>query len=279
MINNAITEVKILADSVSKSGYRITTMELKYPRYIHAEFMTHRVFSRNASSSRAIPVARMLKNIWSNFVTPIHWGKNKAGMQAKDEDLTGLRLWLAKFIWYTMALGNSIGVWMLSKLGLHKQWANRPVEWFSQISVVVTATDWDNFFDLRCHPDAQPEIRNLADKMRNALSSSIPVPRNVHTPYIDTPLQPVDKPLEFILQNGMNSVARCARVSYLNHDGKNPTHDEDKKLFIRLVGSEPRHSSPLEHQAIDSEDNEYHANFKGWKSYRYLIEKEDLKIV
>lgn len=269
----AKTEVKVLADSISESGCRITTMELKYPRYIHAEFMTHRVFSRNASSSRAIPVSRMIRNIWSNFVTPIRWGKNQSGMQAKTENLTGFRLGLAKFVWYSMALNNSIGTWILSKLGLHKQWANRPTEWFSQISVVVTATDWENFFSLRCHPDAQPEIRKLAEEMQLALNSSTPVLRNVHLPYRTAPLSPVKVPIELLEEEGTGSVARCARVSYLNHEGKTSTQEEDERLFMRLVGSKPEHSSPLEHQAIASEDTEYYANFQGWKSYRKLREE------
>lgn len=269
----AKVEVKVLADSISSQGCRITTLNLKYPRYIHSEFMTHRMFSRNASSSRAVPVSRMLRNIWDNFVTPVRWGKNQAGMQAQDENLKGVRLWLAKAIWYGMAINNSLGVWILSKLGLHKQWANRPTEWFSQISVVVTATDWDNFFALRCHPAAQPEIRNLAEKIRNALQTSKPKLTNIHLPYYLGGDHENQSPLRLMELFGKGSAARCARVSYLNHDGNFPSYDENAKLYDKLVGSKPEHYSPLEHQAIACEDTEYHANLRGWKSQRTLREE------
>lgn len=269
----AKVEVKVLADSISSQGCRITTLNLKYPRYIHSEFMTHRMFSRNASSSRAVPVSRMLRNIWDNFVTPVRWGKNQAGMQAQDENLKGVRLWLAKAIWYGMAINNSLGVWILSKLGLHKQWANRPTEWFSQISVVVTATDWDNFFALRCHPAAQPEIRNLAEKIRNALQTSKPKLTNIHLPYYLGGDHENQSPLRLMGLFGKDSAARCARVSYLNHNGNFPSYDENAKLYDKLVGSKPEHYSPLEHQAIACEDTEYHANLRGWKSQRTLREE------
>lgn len=274
-MKSAHTNVKVILDSINNQGCRITTLELQYPRYIHAEFMTHRVFSRNASSSRAIPVRRMLKNVWNNFVTPIRWGKNQSGMQAQSDNLTGIRLGLAKFIWYSMAVNNSIGVWALSKLGLHKQWANRPAEWFSQISVVVTATEWDNFLALRCHPDAQPEIRNLAIKIRHALETSKPVNRKVHIPYWPYPgiESLVADPLSLLKYAGQSSAARCARVSYLNHDGKTPSIEEDLQLYMRLVGSKPEHSSPLEHQAIDMGNTNQYANFKGWQSQRSLREE------
>lgn len=269
----AKVEVEVLADSISSQGCRITTLSLKYPRYIHSEFMTHRMFSRNASSSRAIPVSKMLRNIWNNFVTPIHWGKNQAGMQAKDENLKGVRLWLAKAIWYGMAVNNSLGVWILSKLGLHKQWANRPTEWFSQISVVVTATDWDNFFALRCHPDAQPEIRNLAEKIRDALQTSKPKLTNIHLPYYSDSTYEGHSPLKVMGFLGKDSAACCARVTHLNHDGSFASPDDNARLYDKLVGSKPEHYSPLEHQAIACEDSEYCANLRGWKSQRTLHEE------
>ena len=78
-------EVKVIADSISESGKRITTFQLKYPRFIHSEVMTHRVFSRNASSSRAIPVKKMIEQVRNNPAMPIHWGANQSGMQAKNE--------------------------------------------------------------------------------------------------------------------------------------------------------------------------------------------------
>ena len=75
--------VKVIADSISAhTKQRITTLELEYPRFIHAELMTHRVFSRNSSSSRAIPIQTMINHIKATTAIPIHWGKNQSGMQA-----------------------------------------------------------------------------------------------------------------------------------------------------------------------------------------------------
>ena len=76
-------KVKIIADSISQTdGIRLTTFELEYPRYIHAEIMTHRVFSRNAQSSRAVPVDKQLERVRTSPVLPIEWGANKAGMSS-----------------------------------------------------------------------------------------------------------------------------------------------------------------------------------------------------
>lgn len=273
-------EAKIVADSISEDGKRITTFQLKYPRYIHAELMTHRVFSRNAGSSRAIPVNKLAERALDELVEPIHWLKNQAGMQASSEELEGKQLRQAKLVWKRMAEFCAEGVKELGKLGLHKQWANRPLEWFSTISVVVTSTEWDNWFELRAHPDAQPEIHNLACLMRDAFETSIPTelrPGQWHLPYIITEfdLQPIlayvnGKPryralreatqnysinvngvrVQVSLENALkSSAAYCARVSYDKHDGTSATLEENLQLHDRLVGSAPIHASPIEHQA------------------------------
>ena len=136
------TEVKIIADSISPTGVRITTMQLKYPRFIHSEFMTHRQFSRNASSSRAIPVSRMLKYVWNDPAIPIYWGSNKPGIQAGTELPTFRRL-LAIGLWKLSGKAICIPVWCMAKLGLHKQVSNRLLEPWLHIHVVVTSTEWD----------------------------------------------------------------------------------------------------------------------------------------
>ena len=164
---------EIILDSINTQGDRLTTMQLRYPRFIHAEFMTHRVFSRNASSSRAIPVATMIKSIQNDPAVPIHWGKNKPGMQAKEEhddlialhedrgsiDFTKEQAWFA-------AMESSLSMAKaFADAGYHKQIINRLTEPFQHINVVVSATEWSNFYALRCHEDAQPEMRALADEM------------------------------------------------------------------------------------------------------------------
>lgn len=180
-------EAKIIAHSISEQGKEIITYQLKYPRYIHAELMTHRVFSRNAGSSRAIPVAKLAEKAIEEMVEPIRYLKNQAGMQAKNEELEGESLTLAKTVWRRMAETCADGAKELASLGLHKQWANRPLEWFSNISVVVTSTEWDNWYELRNHADAQPEIRELAYWMLVAKEKSTPtllLPGQWHAPYI-----------------------------------------------------------------------------------------------
>lgn len=294
------TEVTVVADSVNPfTGQRITTLQLMYPRFIHAEFMTHRVFSRSASSSRAIPVKTMLKRIMNNPAKPIHWGANKPGMQASRQ-VPKFQRWVAEKLWKTAAYSAcGISYWM-QKLGLHKQVANRITEPFQFISVVVTATDWDNWFELRNHKDAQPEIRYLAELMLEAMEESIPDERKFHLPYLtDEELAEVTS--ENILKVWAPvSAARCARTSYSNHDGSNPDVSRDLELYDILVGSRPLHASPTEHQAFlitrgrtlafsmneGGEDQctyilhlPYSSkNFKGWTQFREYVESKTCEV-
>lgn len=264
-------EVRVIADSVGPSGIRITTIQMRYWRAIHAEFMTHRAFSRNASSSRAIPVKTMLKQVWNNPAGPLHWGQNRPGMQAKFE-LTGWRRRTAQLLWRGAAKTACVFAWGLMKLGMHKQVANRILEPFQYISVIVTATDWDNFFKLRDHPDAQPEIQHLAQLIRQAMNHSVPKYLNQHEwhlPYVtdeERAIHSVD-----ILRK--LSTARCARVSYLTHDGQKPDVEKDIKLHDRLVVAKPIHASPAEHQAmaLPSSTTTFR-NFRGWMQYRVVLE-------
>lgn len=283
-------EAKVIEDSISPEGIRLTTLQLTYPRYVHSELMTHRVFSRNASSSRAIPVAKLATAALENMVEPIRYGKNQAGMQASMEDLQGADLEKARAVWARMANECAKGAQELAELGLHKQWANRPLEWFSNISVVVTATEFENFFALRNHVAAQPEIRELAIQMQAAMEASKPIlltPGQWHLPYVTDAER---TSFEDSLVWRKISAARCARVSYLLHDGQTPNCDKDLALYYRLMGMVPAHASPVEHQATPdqpygdgSEDRWYrpelHGNFKGWRQFRKMIElQSDYKV-
>lgn len=260
---------KIVADSTFGAG-RITTMLLRYPRFIHAEFMTHRVFSRNASSSRAIPVKRLIEDIQQDPVTPSYWGKNKPGMQAREE-LEGKALAYVQGFWDDARDDAIKWAKELDAQGAHKQIVNRVLEPFSHINVVVTATDWDNFFALRRHPDAQPEIKALADVMFGAMVCSEPKKTSIHLPFIS-----IEEFTSPPAQVALASAARCARTSFLTHDLKDPDWDKDLELANKLIGSEPKHYSPFEHQArcIGGGDGQY-ANFSGgWRSFRYAHERE-----
>lgn len=277
-------EVKVIEDSVSAAGNRLTTLQLKYPRFIHSELMTHRVFSRNASSSRAIPVAKVIEQVRNDPAMPIHWGANQPGMQA-DVELTGESLAEAERLWILGANDAANIAQQMLNLGLHKQVANRGLEPYQWIHVVVTATEWDNFFELRCHPDAQPEIHKLAVMMREAMRASLPYvlkEGDWHLPYVSQDERSdaqweEDKSILMKI-----SAARCARVSYLTHDNLAPIVAKDLELYERLVGSKPIHASPVEHQATPDYYDDFlecwnfsnlHGNFVGWIQQRKLLEQ------
>jgi thymidylate synthase ThyX len=267
-------KAEIVCDSMSKAGARITTFVLTYPRFIHSEFMTHRMFSRNASSSRAIPVNKQIQMVVDNPAIPLAFTKNKAGMQG-GEALSGedhdwaVQLWLRG---RDEAVNTARA---LADLEVHKQYANRLLEPYAHITVVCTATDFANFFALRCHEMAQPEIHALADLMYEKYQESKPVKLGAgewHLPFV-----PLGQGLSSYEEGAKLSVARCARVSYLNHEGKKPTKEEDFKLYDRLLGSSPIHASPAEHQAMASDDkNLISGNFRGWVQYRKTLANENI---
>lgn len=264
---------KIVADSVSGANKRIVTVECQYPRFIHGEVMTHRVFSRNAMSSRAIPVAKMIEQARGNPAMPVHWGANQPGMQASAEVQHALH---AMDLW-RMAAAAAAGIAeQMAAIGLHKQVANRILEPFQWMRTLITSTEWDNFFELRCHPDAQPEFQVLAKAVKDAADNSTPVVRYSaatdeawHLPYVSA-----DERLKLRLGVLKKiSTARCARVSYLTHDGETPDIDKDLELYEYLVGSTPIHASPCEHQA-QAHDYATHVsrNFRGWVQHRATVD-------
>ena len=258
-------EVKVVKDSVY-NGNRLTTLELEYPRYIHSEFMTHRVFSRNAQSNRAIPVLKQIERVEESTWFPIFM-ENQAGMTASTP-LTGSKLKNAQNKWSMAKLDAIHHALRMAEIGVHKQIVNRIIEPYSTIKVIVSATEWDNFFSLRIHPAAQQEIFELATAMSKVLYSSTPKMVDVgnwHLPYIreDEEVLPID------IQKKI-SAARCARVSYLTHDGQRDI-EKDLALFDQLA--KERHMSPFEHVATP-DTNERTSNFIGWKQSRWYLERE-----
>jgi thymidylate synthase ThyX len=268
-------QVKIVAHSVAEHGGEIVTFQLRYPRFIHAELMTHRVFSRNASSSRAIPVNKFLEQIRAYPATFVEWGKNEPGMQAKSF-LEGQELDEVQRLWILSAKNACHIAEMMCERGAHKQIVNRVTEPYQFMNTIVTATEWDNWFNLRDHPDAQPEIRYLARMMKTALKNSVATQLardEWHLPYITD----YEKGILSVEQQIECSVARCARVSFLNHDGSEPVVEKDLKLYARLVGSRPLHASPAEHQAKGLMNlDEWSKNFKGFLQFRSLLEERDI---
>lgn len=242
---------KVIADSVSPCGVRLTSMEVTFPRFILAEINTHRVFSRSSASSRAIPVERRIADVRANPFIPEVFGVNQRGMQAGlplDEE----RQAEARTSWVAAAEQACIHAEDLAGSGVHKQWANRLLEPFAWHTALITSTRWSNFFHLRENADAQPEMQRTAEVMHKALRESVPVPLRVgewHTPYMgDSERSQIlamcglvtDLPFKI-------SVARCARLSYLTHTGKRDT-SEDLRLHDQLLAK--AHMGPLEHVAV-----------------------------
>ena len=286
---------EVVCDSVNAWGDRVTTYRLHYPRFIHSEFMTHRMVSKNASSSRAIPVDKQLASVAEMPAMPIHWGLNQPGMQADNEGdvaLTHMRDGETKQeyvngeqAWRTAAISASefAGALWKDGDGYHKQIANRVTEPFTFMNVVATATDWENFFWLRYHRDAQPEICELARVMWEAREQSTPQllrHGEWHVPYVETfrddtgMLQYCDSDANeiYTLEEALKiSASCCAQASYRKLD---QSLQKAIDLFDRLVGGEPLHASPFEHPCMPYSEGEHvarnDARMTMWKALQKI---------
>ena len=250
------TKAKVNCASISEYGVRLTTFEVRFHRFVLAECNTHRDFSRNSASSRAIPVEKIRNNVMEDPALPIYWGANQKGMQAAEE-LDAATMAQCEEIWLRARREAVDFAVLLEEMGLHKQLTNRLLEPYMWHTAIITATRFDNFFWQRCHKDAQPEMRAAADAMQLAYYTSEPkLVKNGdwHLPFTDETdwllmrdimVDPTD---EVGLVEGMKhiSAARCARVSYLNHNGQRSIQD-DLTLYNRLAHGQ--HWSPFEHVA------------------------------
>lgn len=276
MTTGAPITVNLLADSITDGGHRLTTAEWTYPRCIHAEIMTHGALRRNSASSRAIPAAALRRSILTAPFIPAHWGQNQKGMQAAGEvDDTA-----AAEAWWLRARDSAALLHEEGELkGLHKQVVNRIIEPWMMITIIISGTDWANFFHLRKHKDAEPHFQKLASLMWDAYHSNMPVfraPGDWHLPMADDAETiadarrhaPTVAPLDTLKQI---STGRCARVSYLTHHGVRDVA-EDVALHDRLIqnGKDggPMHMSPFEHPAMAVAGGQRIGPFTGWKSYR-----------
>jgi hypothetical protein len=303
----------VIADSISYLGHRMTTFEFVFPRFILSEINTHRMLSKNAASTRAVPVDAVIAMVAESPAMMVHWGENNPGMSSKQE-LTGLNLESAKMVWTEAAKSaiNYVKV-LTSKVGIngHKQWAGRILEPFTMTKQVISGTEWENFFWLRDHPDAQPEFRELARCAREAMRQSKPEEILVgewHLPYVALKDGEywIDEETVVPLEDAIKvSASCCAQVSYRKLDD---SLEKAHKIFSMLnIGSsdKPCHASPLEHQAtprlpcgsittnakkntIDpstwqdgithmrADGSLWSGNLNGWIQYRQLIKGEAL---
>lgn len=282
----------VLASKPTNGAPPIITIHARYPRIIHSELMTHRVFSRNARSSRAVPVKTMLEEVRNAPFVPWHWGKNQKGMQADEEwnglvsaptfsggceDLSREDAWLRARDWAVMIAEGYM------ESGYHKQIANRLLEPFMFIDTLITSTSWANFLYLRDHKDAEPHIHDLAVLIKDAIAGAEfqeTGPGGWHIPYFrgaedyqaavhylrnTAGVMPTeDRLTEIYLKL---SVARCARISYKPFDG-DATIERELRRYDDLVGSDPLHASPAEHQATPDSHSERElmmAKYGGWE--------------
>lgn len=349
---------EIIADSINEYGNRLTTFKLRYPRWIHAEGRTHRQLrigedefdvsdlfnweartpalmedpslSRNASSSRAVPVEKLIQDILDDLATPLFWGGNQRGMQAGEECNESVYLLSPDIDDYNAEIDHGtswdysfydkvtdlekvvdeddenafqLHAYELSRedawreaayrmidvarafvrAGYHKQIINRLLEPFSHINVVVSATEWTNFYGLRRHEAAEPHIHLLADRMFAAQAASTPKllgQGEWHLPWVSN-----EELLYFGLEGAKKlSVARNASVSYETVDGKPMTPERALALHDKLVASQPIHASPAEHLgtpdlksgALKNEwlKESMHGNFVGFIQYRKTLADE-----
>jgi thymidylate synthase ThyX len=251
-------EARIERDSITQYGERLTTFVVTFPRLVLAEFNTHRQFSRSSASSRAIPVEKQITRLTDDPFYPVHWGKNQKGMQA-EEELTKGQIEEARVMWHNASISAVQDARSLLNLGVHKQITNRLLEPFMWHTVIVTATEWSNFFHLRDNKMAQPEIQKVAGMMSELYRASRPTllaADRWHLPF------QVEEDLGIQSETGFRlstedlvkvSVGRAARVSYLTHDGK-----RDPRADITLADSllKNGHMAPWEHVARPMTDGE-----------------------
>jgi hypothetical protein len=289
----------VLASKPTNGAPPIITIHARSPRIIHGEIMTHRVFSRNARSSRAVPVATMLKEIRETPFVPWHWGKNQKGMQAGEdhnEEIDSFGWGHNQFTEQTrssawlIARDNAVmAAQAFANAGYHKQIVNRLIEPFSWIDTLITSTSWANFFHLRDHDMAEPHFHDLAVLVKEAIAGAelqTLEPGQWHLPYVDyNDTDPIREflhsslgrppaPEEYQESYKKLSVARCARISYKPFDGDGSIEKELER-YEMLVGSSPLHASPAEHQAtpdkllnrtIYSDEGDWIGNDHEWES-------------
>ena len=264
---------RILADSINEGGDRLTTFEWTYPRMIHSEIMTHGALRRNSASSRAIPAKTLRERTLAAPAYPGSWGANQKGMQAENEvaDIAAAELWWNNGL-EMMAKHHKLG----EDMGLHKQVVNRVIEPWMMITIIISATDWTNFFHLRMHKDAEPSFQRLARAAWEAYHANLPTVRAIgdwHLPLLDDAERDV-------WGTGLGrkiSTGRCARVSYLTHEGHRDP-GQDLILHDRLIGAGdeggPMHLSPFEHPCEATKPGERIGPFTGWKQYRKFFANE-----
>ncbi len=297
---------QVVQHSISPEGKEIITFNVKYALIVHAEALRHRQLSRGVKSNRAIPPHKIRAEVMNDPYVPVWFGANQRGMVANVQVKYPK---LARKAWLAARLAAVGAHWVCDKVfGGHKEWVNRLLNPWQWVRETITATEWDNFYNLRVHPDAQKDIQDIAALMYRAQQASSPMPINAgewHVPYVDRAYN-IDRVVRYFDNDGQIltadeaikcSAARCARSSYDNHDKTTPTLETDLPLYDMLIESNPKHSSPIEHSAtpmlnptagecgnsvfpdqweegtthMDKYESFWSGNFKGYVQYRQLL--------
>jgi thymidylate synthase ThyX len=279
-------DVLIRGDAITPDNHRITTMELSLPRCLLAQFNKHRAFVSNTASARAIPSQRYIDSVKDTPYVPT-LTLNQKGMTGEPVSYEPTAAAAHEAIGQLFTEAVSL-VRLLASLGIHKQNANRYLEPFAMVRLLVTATDWDNFFKLRSGDadcPTQDDFKTVANAMKAAYDTSVPAAIEYGEMYM-----PV---FEHHTDNFRQAIARCARLSYLTHDGAYSVED-DERLYDRLLID--GHLTPFEHvglvlETVDSDDVSrlrglsgciafdhttetmvYTRQFKGMYTIRHMIE-------
>ena len=279
-------KAKIVQDSSLPTGERLLTFSVMYGRLIHSELLRHRAASHSVKSSRAIPTHKYRAEVMENIYVPVKFGTKKKGMQAGEP--TFLTKFYGEKIWKLSSKFACFFHWMMEKFGIHKEVANRVLEpyvWVEE-TITVEADALKEIANLRVHDDAQEDVRRIVEEMVYEMDRSTPVELNQgqwHVPYVVR--RQVENEMIYTDNNGNKltldqaiicSAARCARSSYANHDNSMSSYDKDIGLAKQLIGSEPMHLSPFEHQARpftdDTEKSQYGSNFRNFFQQRKAIE-------
>ncbi|QDP64708.1 MAG: putative thymidylate synthase [Prokaryotic dsDNA virus sp.] len=267
---------EVICHSQAPNVEELITLEIELHRFVLPEFNTHRVFSRNFQSSRAVPVAKMIEQVKNNPAIPVHWGKNQAGMVA-EEQLTDKQVEAVKQGWVSAAKEAAKYAEALQGLNAHKQITNRLLEPFMWTKGVVTATreGFDSFFKLRLHKDAQPEIQALAKAMFEAIQRSTPVQLKYgeyHLPYVDWNR---DADGQYFLQDEITTLEEAIKVStsctgQVSYRKLDDSLEKALKIYDMLnlpengiFKEDPPHFSPTEHVAKVVEDYEHDEHMTG----------------
>lgn len=301
----------IISDTISPlwRENRLITMVVNFPRYILPEVNTHRVFSRNSASSRARSIRDTITQVMEDPYVPI-FTRNQKGMSG--EKLSGKTYESAKRYWLhsrdeavkgalSLLLGasynGSLKYWRewidvyyedIYKNdesspeipNVHKQNVNRLLEPFMWHEAIITSSYWDNFFNLRLAPQAQPEIQVLAGKMKKAIDDSDPVHSHLHIPFVNIE-EPDSYSNDEIGRMMMISAARCAKISYHNTEDQNQADEESLiAMATKLYGN--GHMSPFEHQAIATDRHPMFLSFLDfsgnldpvWAQFRHILMNE-----